>query len=70
VDANSHGKILKELVELVDVGKIKSYLEKGLRLDLNELRKGTKLLKTDVLWGRWVLVLMLRLKVGTLHYVI
>jgi hypothetical protein len=40
VDTDSHGKILKELAELIDAGKIKSYLQKSLRLDLNGLRKG------------------------------
>jgi len=39
VDTDSHGKVLKELAELVNAGKIKSYLQKSLRLDLNRLRK-------------------------------
>jgi hypothetical protein len=56
VDTDSHGKVLKELAELVNAGKIKSYLQKSLRLDLNRLRKSqppaTRLLRTYVSW-RW-----------------
>ena len=40
VDTDSHGKILKELAELLDAGKAKCHMTKTFRLTLEGLRKG------------------------------
>ena len=45
VDVESHGKILKELAELLEKGEVKCHLKQSLRLDLEGLRKGHELIE-------------------------
>ena len=45
VDLDSHGKILKELAELVDRGVIKCTLKQTLRLDLEGLREAHRIIE-------------------------
>ncbi len=45
VDVDSHGKILKELAELVDQGVIKCTLKQTLKLDLEGLRKAHRIIE-------------------------
>jgi hypothetical protein len=51
VDTDSHAEIPKELAELIDAEKIKSYLRKSLMLDLNRLRKGHQTIEDGRIMG-------------------
>lgn len=45
VDVESHGKILKELTGLIESGTIKCHLTRRLRLTLNGLREGHRIIE-------------------------
>ena len=64
VDTDSHGKVLKELAELVDAGKIRSYLRKSLRLDLNGLRKEHQTIEGERIMGKVGLGVNVEIKGG------
>ena len=62
------GKVLKELAELVDAGKDQELFAEELEVGiLNGLRKEHQTIEGGRIMGKVTLVLMLRLRVGTLH---
>lgn len=52
VDLDSHGKILKELAQLVEEGVVKCHLQQTLRLDVEGLRKGHELIEGGSSMGK------------------
>lgn len=51
-DVESHGRMLRELAELVDDGKVKCHLKNTLRLDLKGLREGHELVESGKTIGK------------------
>lgn len=52
VDRNSHGKILEELRQLVEDGKVKTHLQQSFRLDLEGLRKAHEAIESGGSMGK------------------
>jgi NADPH:quinone reductase-like Zn-dependent oxidoreductase len=52
VDMNSHGKILEELRQLVEDGKVKTHLQQSFRLDLEGLRKAHEAIESGGSMGK------------------
>ena len=52
VDVESHGKILRELAELLEKGEVKCHLKQSLRLDVEGLRKGHELIESGKTIGK------------------
>jgi len=51
-DVESHGRMLRELAELVEKGEIKCHLKNTLRLDLKGLRRGHELVESGKTIGK------------------
>ncbi|KAH0000433.1 quinone oxidoreductase, partial [Aureobasidium melanogenum] len=52
VDMDSHGKILEELRQLVEDGKVKTHLQQSFRLDLEGLRKAHEAIESGGSMGK------------------
>ena len=52
VDLESHGRMLRELAELIDAGEVQCHLQQTLRLDVEGLRKGHELIEAGKTIGK------------------